>query len=242
MKKIIELLKKDKRLLIVLYFPFYMVWFELLEHRKIPVFIIHSALDDYIPFVKEFIIPYMMWFGYVVIILLLLAIKPQKVLPIKNKGAFKLFYSSEIADFYKCSLALIIGMTFSLIVYTVFPNGLNLRPADFKVTDYLTGVIMGLYKTDTSTNVCPSLHVYNSLVVNYSFCKSKGVNALNRTLKLILQTLSNILCILICLSTMFIKQHSIIDVICAIALFIIMYFIIYSKNSYLGGKINGTER
>ncbi len=241
MKKLLEFFKNDKRFLIILYFPIYMVWFELLEHRKTEVYIIKSVLDDYIPFCAPFIIPYMIWFFYVVIILLILALKPQSFLPIKNSGFFKYFYSSDVNDFYSCSIALIIGMTFSLIVYTIFPNGLNLRPENFVAHDYFTSVIAGLYKADTSTNVCPSLHVYNSLVVNYAFCTSKGINALNSTLKNILKIISNVLCILICLSTMFIKQHSIIDVICALVLFGIIYLIVY-KIINLGGNNHGTER
>lgn len=55
------------------------------------------------------------------------------------------------------------GMTIFLIICTVFPNGLNLRPEVFTRDNFCIELVKRIYQTDTPTNVLPSLHVYNSI-------------------------------------------------------------------------------
>ncbi len=70
-----------------------------------------------------------------------------------------------------------------------------------------TDMVRWLYRTDTPTNVLPSIHVFNSLAVHMSLtnCEAlrdhKGVGMDHWFLTL-----------LIIMSTMFLKQHSVIDV------------------------------
>jgi len=56
-----EKLKKYRHGLLLLYFPFYLAAFAYLE-KKVPdkVHIINCAIDQYIPFVEVFIIPYLL--------------------------------------------------------------------------------------------------------------------------------------------------------------------------------------
>ena len=59
-----NLYEKYKHLLLVLYFPVYMIWFSYLEKTVTTRFhVIHVALDDYIPFCEYFDIPYFLWFA-----------------------------------------------------------------------------------------------------------------------------------------------------------------------------------
>ena len=83
-------------------------------------------------------------------------------------------------------------------------------------------IVKGLYKTDTSTNVFPSIHVYNSLAVHIALAKCKALKN-----KPAVRYASLVLCILICMSTIFLKQHSVIDVIGGFALMAVMYVFIY---------------
>lgn len=62
MKKASEWLSANKHAYAMLYFVFYLVVFFTLEHLKRPQYIIHSFLDDYIPFNEYFVIPYFLWF------------------------------------------------------------------------------------------------------------------------------------------------------------------------------------
>ena len=92
-------------------------------------------------------------------------------------------------------------------------------PSNF---NFFGRIVNGLYTVDTSTNVFPSIHVYNSLVVNFALIKCKALKGHN-----IIKALSWILCISICLSTVFLKQHSVTDVVGGIVLYIILYIFIY---------------
>lgn len=212
MNKIITtFLRKYKYMILVLYFPIYMLWFSWLERRDLPHFtIIHCKLDDMIPFCELFAIPYFLWFLYVAVSLLFLFLQ-----------------SEHMSDFYRCSAVLMLGMTTCLIIYTIFPNAQPLRPESFPRDNFLTGIVAGLYQGDTPTNVCPSIHVYNSIAIHmalsqsYALWEHKGI-----------RTGSLVLCILICLSTMFLKQHSIIDVGCAILLYIFYYMIVYRSEFF----------
>ena len=124
-------------------------------------------------------------------------------------------------DMIQFALSLIIGMSLSLTICMIYPNGLTLRP-DYIPDNFCGKIINALYTIDTSTNVFPSIHVYNSLAVNFALLRCKALKG-----HIITKTLSSILCILICLATVFLKQHSVVDVIGAIILYIVLYILIY---------------
>ena len=65
------------------------------------------------------------------------------------------------------------GMTIALIVYTVFPNGLNLRLTDIGRNNILVTIVQFLYASDTPTNVCPSIHVFATISAHLCLVKSK---------------------------------------------------------------------
>lgn len=188
------------------FFVLYMVAFEFVEHR-IPEHgfnIIHAGLDDKIPFVEAFIVPYLLWFPYVACNIILLALTDRKA-------------------YTKMSWVLMIGMTLFIVVSVVYPNELRLRPAGFDHDDIFTRLILNLYRTDTPTNVAPSIHIYNSLAI------AAGVlewSSHRKSLRAgIYAAASCIIALAIVLSTMFIKQHSVIDVLAAAVLFAVTYYV-----------------
>ena len=195
------------RPLYALYAFIYLPWFFALEHfitiDTPGIHILNNAIDEKIPFCEYFIIPYILWFFY-----------------IAAACIFMMWYSSD-KEFIQFALSLIIGMSAALAICMIYPNGITLRPEH--IPDNLCGnLVKMLYTTDTSTNVFPSIHVYNSLAVHI---------ALNRCSALknhrIIRLLSLVLCILICMSTVFLKQHSITDVIGGIILMAVLYILIY---------------
>lgn len=206
MKKLKQFLFNYKHAIIILYLPIYMVWFILLEQRTDVKFSeVHCIIDDFIPFCEIFIIPYLLWFVYVAASLV-----------------FLFFQTKYIDDFYRCAAILVMGMTTSLIIYTFFPNAQNMRPDSFERENIFTNIISILYATDTDTNVCPSIHVYNSVAIHVGIATSQYFKN-----KKWVKNSSLILCILICMSTLFLKQHSFIDLVCAVTLYIFYYIIIY---------------
>ena len=182
----------------------YMPWFSWLEkHVTSNYFVIHSVFDDYIPFIEIFIIPYLLWFVYV-------------------SGTVLYFFFTDKQGFYRICTLLITGMTLFLIICTIFPNGLNLRPSTFARDNIFVDLVRFIYRADTSTNVLPSLHVYNSIGCYIAIRNSQKL----RQYKWV-QNGSLVLTVSIVLSTMFLKQHSVVDVIAAIVMIYFIYQFVY---------------
>lgn len=203
-----DFIRKYNHIWVLLYVPLYVTWFFYLEQRSgISHVNIHCRLDDLIPFCEYFIIPYLLWFFYVALVFVCM------FLDTKHKTEFYHYFGLMAA-----------GMTFCLIIYTVWPNAQNLRPSTFERDNPFTRLIQFLYTTDTDTNVCPSLHVYNSLATHIAVCKGHFFQD-----KKYLKHVSFILCVLIILSTVFLKQHSCIDGIASFILFVIFYRLIWCE-------------
>jgi membrane-associated phospholipid phosphatase len=81
-----------------------------------------------------------------------------------------------------------------------------------------------LWRTDTPTNVWPSIHVYNSAVIAIAFFKSKKKKLQTLPVRLLIGIWSAG----IIASTAFVKQHSLFDIISALALTVIVYIVVYT--------------
>lgn len=198
------LIKKYRHIWVLLYGVIYMEWFAYLERTVTKNYhIIHTRIDDKIPFIEYFIIPYMLWFIFVAITL-------------------TYFFFTSVKDYYKMCLFLFSGMTIFLIISTIFPNGHNLRPEVFERDNIFVHMVQFLYSVDTPTNICPSIHVYNSIGTYIAITKSGRLkNKKQITIPAFFLTIS------ICASTVFLKQHSIVDVIAAVVIAVILYSLVY---------------
>ena len=164
------------------------------------------AVDDMIPFVEYFIVPYLLWFAYVAI-------------------AVMYFFFKNKNEYYRLCTFLFIGMTVFLVISTVYPNGHYLRPVSFPRDNIFTDLVRSLYRTDTPTNLFPSIHVYNSIGVNIAIWHSENFKQ-NKQIRYG----SAVLMVSIILSTMFLKQHSVFDVITGIVFSVFMYALVYSRD------------
>lgn len=201
---------------VALYTVFYLLCFSYLENRHVRYHIIDSSLDDKIPFCEYFIIPYLLWFLYIAV----------------TVGYF-LFFNENTTEFWSLILNLAIGMTLFLIVSYVYPNGLNIRPTEFTNDSVFTRMVQFLYRTDTPTNVLPSIHVYNSLGAAIAIGHSQALKK-HRGIQFVSYGLAG----LIILSTMFLKQHSVTDVIAAVALTFMIYPLIYVTQTKRAPKLS----
>ena len=205
---ILTWISNNKELFIaLLYIIIYSVIFYLLE-KKLPndanYTRMYCSLDDKIPFCEYFLIPYYTWHAFMVITVLY-------------------FLLTDTKDYLRSCIMIFGGMTICCIIYFFFPNGQNLRPALDTLRDNLfTAEIIRLWEVDTCTNVFPSIHVYDSVAALIVICKSREFHK-NRLVK----GLVGILVFLISISTVFLKQHSILDGFGALILAVIMYVITY---------------
>ncbi len=203
-------LSQYKHGLLLLYFFLYFPWFSYLEKTVTTHFhVIHVALDDYIPFCEYFIIPYLAWFGYVAF------------------GVCYFFFKNK-EEYYRLCTTLFTGMTIFLIVSTLYPNGHYLRPTYFDHNNICIQLVKWLYSTDTPTNLFPSIHVYNSICVNAAIWHSEDFKKHKAV-----RYGSAVLMVLIILSTMFLKQHSVFDVVTGTVLAVSLYSVVYNPNASL---------
>lgn len=77
---------------------------------------------------------------------------------------------------------------------------------------------------DTPTNLFPSIHVYNSIAVHLAVMHSRQLKE-----KKWIRRSSGVLMVSIIASTMFLKQHSVFDVITAFIMATIMYTLVYGS-------------
>lgn len=165
--------------------------------------VVHCWLDDVIPFCEAFVIPYVFWYGYIVITLLYFALY--------NPDGFK-----------KLMTFIIVTQVVAMAIYILFPSRQDLRPVEFSRDNILTQLIGLIYSLDTNTGVCPSLHVAYSIGLVSAWLKERDVNKAWKAFVVIAA-------VLICLSTMFIKQHSALDFFAALPICLLAEIIAYGK-------------
>lgn len=189
---------------LLLYWPLFAITFFFTERIYKPDSYteMYCPIDDYIPFEEIFLIPYMFWFVYLV-----------------GMHAYTLLYDTE--SFVKLMKLIILTYTAALIVFLLFPTVQNLRPAQFERDNFLTRFMASFYKFDTNTNVCPSIHVIGSLAAWFTSLHCKAFRSVGWRLAFGITTF------LISISTVFLKQHSVIDILAALPICAAAYLIVY---------------
>lgn len=211
-----QFFKKYKHAWVFLYIFIYMPWFVYLEKTVTTEYhLIHVSLDDKIPFIEYFIVPYLLWFVFIAVVI----------------GYF--FFFAETSEFYQLITLLFSGMTIFLIISTIYPNGLALRPDTFARDNIFVDIVKIVYSTDTPTNVLPSIHVYNSLGAYIAVSQCKKLKQYRWV-----QITTFILSFSIILSTMFLKQHSVVDVMAAFAIAGVMYILVYKTEKNPGKNLS----
>lgn len=164
-----------------------------------PQFILHSRVDDIIPFNEWFAIPYFLWF----------AVFPLSLLA---------FLLVDKDDFLELAFVVFVGAGISFAVYVLLPNGLELRPDVLPRDNLMARLMQLIWLIDSPNNVCPSLHVSISTAVALVTLRSRSLRG-RHWLKLAVV----LLMALICVSTMFVKQHSFWDVVAGVVLSCILF-------------------
>lgn len=187
------------------------LWFWFLEQvNRVPKYIVLSPLDDSIPFLAVFIIPYFIWYFYIT-------------------GALVFLFFRSPEGFVNLCWFMYGGMALACFIYTLFPNGQHLRPYVYG-DDILSRMVRYVYSVDTPTNSAPSIHVMNSIAIHSALIHYRGFKSRFHPVKVV----SFILMLLICASTVFVKQHSVIDVAGGVVLSSLLYLLIYRRDILTG--------
>lgn len=165
--------------------------------------LIGNSIDNKIPFVLIFIIPYVFWY-------LMLFIIPYKM------------YQKDKTNFYKYIITTILIVIIANIIFVCYPTIVN-RP-ELTGDNILVKLTNIIYAIDTpALNCFPSLHCGFSMLFILHVCTSKKQSKSFKLFTLISS-------ILVMASTLLIKQHVFIDLIAGDALAILVYLMIRNEN------------
>lgn len=168
--------------------------------------IIHVPLDDWIPFCEIFVIAYIGWYGLI-------------------SGPLLWFFCKSREDFLYMGIYLLTGMWICSIIFLIYPTCIDFQPETFpreNIFTFLTGV---LYGADEPVNVFPSIHCFEATAICIAIWKSKRWGKCTKP-----RIVGVVSAVLICLSTVFIKQHSAADVVAGVFLAVVLYFPVYKIN------------
>ncbi|MBR3338640.1 MAG: phosphatase PAP2 family protein [Lachnospiraceae bacterium] len=189
----------------MLYLIGYMLVFRYLETAPRMGYVdVSSNLDSLIPFCEIFIVPYISWFLFQAIWVVLVFIIDRKT-------------------YDQLTTMLMVGMTVFLVVSILVPTRLSLRPYFIPRNNIFVKWCLLLWKVDTPTNVWPSIHVFNTTALMMTLFTSENAILKKKSVQIPVV----FWCVMIILSTMFLKQHSIGDVLSALVLNGISYEVIY---------------
>lgn len=183
------------------YFILYFLTENLIPYEK--CYPVHCVLDDIIPFCEYFVIPYVGWYFLIV-------------------GSLVYFALYNPDNFKNMMKFIIVVQVVGMIIYIVFPNRQDLRPEVFARDNIFTDIMRLLYAADTSTNVCPSMHVAYSIGIASTWLKEHSASKWTKTFIVFF-------CLLVCVSVAFVKQHSVVDIFAAIPLCILAEWVAFRK-------------
>ena len=168
---------------------------------------IHCWLDDVLPFNEFFLIFYCGWFLLVF-------------------GSLLYYLLYDVERFKKLQIYIMCTQAIAMFIYIVYPSRQDLRPEVFPRENILTALMSFIYTFDTSTGVCPSLHVGYSMAILSVTSKdpflSKGLKAF-----------LTFFIVMICAAVCFVKQHSAVDVFAALIMCFFIEIALYGKDYWL---------
>ena len=161
---------------------------------------IHCSLDKYIPFVKYAVIPYSIWFLWM------------------TQSMFHEVIREDGETRWRMLAPLFGGLLLILLFCTLVPNGISIRPAEIPGNDLCARAARFIESTDNPTCVCPSMHVSSTIAIDIVVRQCSYIRPR-------MKNLETIIAALICIATLFIRQHSIIDVVLGFAMSWALYFV-----------------
>lgn len=165
--------------------------------------LVSIPLDAKIPFIKEFIYIYMIWYPFLIFY-------------------YYIIYKSNKEKYIKLVLSTIISLIILYMFFILYPSKV-VRPEVNSYNDLTTFILYIVYKADTPTNCFPSGHCLLCFTLLYSLLDNKQISKKLKIPAIIIN-------ILIISSTLLVKQHVILDVVASFLLATISYhFIINLK-------------
>ncbi|TXK84956.1 inositol phosphorylceramide synthase [Paenibacillus sp. N3.4] len=189
-------LRTFARLLWILIIPVLNIFYGVLNHGGANVRSLMTALDERIPLIPAFIIPYLIWYPFVFVMLIVL-------------------FTEKRRAYYRTLITLCLGLVSCYIIFHLFQTSIH-RP---QITDHgwLSLLIRLVYQMDGPYNCFPSIHALTSYLILRGSNECLNLSRVSRLL-------IGITSWSIIISTVFVKQHVVLDILGAIVLAELLIF------------------
>ena len=194
----------------IVYFALYFITENLIPWERCTP--IHCRLDDLIPFNEWFALFYVGWYALVF-------------------GSLLYTLLFDVPRFRKIQIFIMITQAVAMVCYILWPTRQDLRPEVFPRENFLTAVMAFIYSFDTSTGVCPSLHVAYSLGILSAGLKDEALPAWGKGCL-------TLFVVGVCLAVCFVKQHSALDVLFALPVGLLAEALVYGRD-YWAPRLRG---
>lgn len=166
--------------------------------------VVHCFLDDVIPFNEYFLIFYGGWYVLVA-------------------GSLLYYFFYDVRRFRELDLFIFFTQMAAMACYILWPSRQDLRPETFPRENVFTWILGLIYTFDTNTGVCPSLHVAYSLAIVSVVLKDEHASVP-------VKACVTVFSVMVCLSTAFVKQHSVVDIAAALPVVLLGELLIYGRS------------
>lgn len=187
--------RKMLSLFLLLIFPVFAVIYNYLNDHIGQATELKTFADNYIPVIPGFVIPYILWYGFVFFYLVYFCFKDTKV------------YFFTVAT-------IAVGEILCFVCYYLFQTTVT-RP-DLHGNDLFTFLLQQIYEKDNPYNCFPSIHVLTTYAVMLGSIQVRNKHLFHTIFIHVLGTL-------IILSTLFTKQHVFLDVAASMLIVSVIY-------------------
>lgn len=200
---------RKTELLLACYVPLYLVIFFLVEAAvpQTEYWVSYLPIDDRIPFWPPAVLGYLLWFPFLL-------------------GTGLWLFCREPRAFRRMMRFMIVSFTSISIFYVLWPNGQDLRPASLGEPGVFPRLVGLVYSIDTNTNVFPSLHVVGCCMATNAYFDAPSLRPLRGW--------AVFASLLICCSTVLVKQHSVLDLIGGVCFCVPLTLVVYHRRLGFG--------
>ncbi|TMU85929.1 phosphatase PAP2 family protein [Bacillus sp. BHET2] len=186
-------------LLFFLVMPALGLIYKLLNTNSREAVILSTDIDGLIPFIPVFIVPYILWYAFIL-------------------GYLFYFWYKDIPIFLKTLSIIAIGELVCFVIYFYFQTTVP-RPT-LEGDGLFVNLVRMIYSHDQPYNAFPSIHVLTTFAIMLGNINIKDKHSFHSIFVPIMGSL-------IIISTLFIKQHFILDMVSSIFLTVFIYGIIF---------------
>lgn len=196
MKKVLKDVIKPFSFMLII--PVLNIFYVMLNNGDGEVHTLITSIDRSIPLIEAFVIPYLIWYPFIIATMLYLCIKDRQ-------------------NYFITLITYVIGLLVCYVTYVIFQTHVP-RPV-LSGDGFFTEMLRLVYQNDQPFNAFPSIHVLSSYLMMKAIHMSPLKNWRNQ---LTIHSIS----ITIILSTLFVKQHVVLDVVSGILVAELLYRIV----------------